>query len=257
MNARHLHLAGLILQAVAYPSLTLWFRLDRLQPVDHRRCLGTLGCVLALAGALAGRRFIPLGSLGTVGALVAGVGWVSWLVVGFTSQPDDPVINITGLLAPPGLALGIIAHLLSYRRRADSSGSPGSRRVPPRPCGSAWRWWRWSVRHPDDRNLRLLHSAHPGADHPGRLAVVVPFTPAHAGVPIGPRRPYDHRCCPILPSGAAEHRGHPAAGVRSCVSGSGPVTRSAAPRSGRAWPPCSPGTTRRTGRWPGRSRARP
>lgn len=128
MNARHLHLAGLILQAVTYPSLTLWFRLDLdFNPWIIAGALGTLGCVLALAGALAGRRFIPLGSLGTVGALVAGVGWVSWLVVGFTSQPDDPVINITGLLAPPGLALGIIAHLLSYRRRADSSGSPGSR----------------------------------------------------------------------------------------------------------------------------------
>lgn len=78
MNARHLHLAGLILQAVAYPSLTLWFRLDLdFNPWIIAGALGTLGCVLALAGALAGRRFIPLGSLGTVGALVAGVGWVS------------------------------------------------------------------------------------------------------------------------------------------------------------------------------------
>lgn len=46
-----------------------------------------------------------------LGAVLSAVGWGSWVLVALTSEPNDPVINITGLLAASGLVTSVAAML--------------------------------------------------------------------------------------------------------------------------------------------------
>lgn len=73
--------------------------------------IGAVGMVISVAqlvGAITSER-PAAGWIAGLGALVSGVGWGSWLVVGLTADPDDPVINIAGLLIDPGAVLALIA----------------------------------------------------------------------------------------------------------------------------------------------------
>jgi hypothetical protein len=44
-----------------------------------------------------------------LGAGLSAVGWGSWVLVALTSEPNDPVINITGLLVASGLLMSVAA----------------------------------------------------------------------------------------------------------------------------------------------------
>lgn len=46
-----------------------------------------------------------------LGAVLSTVGWGSWVLVALTSEPNDPVINITGLLVASGLVTSAAAML--------------------------------------------------------------------------------------------------------------------------------------------------
>lgn len=76
--------------------------------------LGLVASVAQLAGSVtlgsAGNAGNAVaGVLASLGAVISGIGWGSWLVVGLTADPGDPVINVTGLLIAPGVLFSLIA----------------------------------------------------------------------------------------------------------------------------------------------------
>lgn len=70
--------------------------------------VGLLVSFAQLAGAV-GAGNTTAGWLAGIGAVISGIGWGSWLVVGLTADPGDPVINVTGLLIVPGVLFSLIA----------------------------------------------------------------------------------------------------------------------------------------------------
>lgn len=70
--------------------------------------VGVVVSVAQLAGAVRAGNTAARWLAG-IGAVISGIGWGSWLVVGLTADPGDPVINVTGLLIVPGALFSLIA----------------------------------------------------------------------------------------------------------------------------------------------------
>ncbi len=116
MSPRSLFLLGLLIQALVGPVMTLVSRHVEwgFNPWALVGGIGVGASVVCLGAAVRGRGQRALFIPGTLSALLSGLGWGSWLLVGLSSSPDDPVINITGLLVLPGLLLGFIALVLVH-----------------------------------------------------------------------------------------------------------------------------------------------
>lgn len=87
---------------------------------DPWTAVGALGVIVSVAQLTASVvvRSPAVSWLAGLGSVVSGIGWGSWIVVGLTAEPSDPVINVTGLLVDPGALLGLAAvGLLVFHKR--------------------------------------------------------------------------------------------------------------------------------------------
>ncbi|GAB3707912.1 hypothetical protein [Corynebacterium nasicanis] len=125
MTPRTLLLTGLLFQiaVIALYVLASLSLAGRGNPWVVAGAAGIVGSVICLVGAIRGREKRAPFILGVLGALLSGIAWGSWVVVGLTSELGDPVINITGLLVVPGLVLGFIAWVLTSARPVERSGA--------------------------------------------------------------------------------------------------------------------------------------
>lgn len=93
------------------------------EPVILLGVFGEAGSVTQLVGAVrSGRAFAQWA--GGVAAILNGIAWGSWVVVGATSEPDDPIINVTGLLIVPGLILSVVAGIAGFFSSRRETSSP-------------------------------------------------------------------------------------------------------------------------------------
>ncbi|QGU01163.1 hypothetical protein CKALI_01320 [Corynebacterium kalinowskii] len=80
---------------------------------DHGEIYCGVGVVLSLLVLIA-YAFQPRRSVGIIGALLAGVGWANDTLVALKFGPDDPVINIAGLVLYLGVALVVIQLIVEW-----------------------------------------------------------------------------------------------------------------------------------------------
>ena len=78
--------------------------------------LGVIGALICASVILPRPR--PLTLVGFIAALIAGVGWGSWLYVMARYEQTDAVINITGMAVVPGMLVGLLVLAIgAFRRR--------------------------------------------------------------------------------------------------------------------------------------------
>lgn len=82
---------------------------------------GVAATLAYVAAACFGLASLPLKVLGVLAALVGTVGWGSWILVELTSEPGDPVINITGILILPSAVMTAIATIARYVPRQSTT----------------------------------------------------------------------------------------------------------------------------------------
>ncbi|MEJ5927997.1 hypothetical protein WG915_05110 [Corynebacterium sp. H128] len=103
-------LAGLTLQAIAaLVFLGSGFGLSWPARLIVPSVLALLGSAVVLFSVYRKHTVGTPKALAIVGSLLNLPGWGSWLLVALTSEPGDPVINITGLLAVVGFVITAFA----------------------------------------------------------------------------------------------------------------------------------------------------
>lgn len=77
-----------VLSFFAFPVLGLW----------ASALLGILGALASILGSLRGFDTYALRIFNAILGVIALLGWGSWVAVSIIYEPDDPVINIAGIV---------------------------------------------------------------------------------------------------------------------------------------------------------------
>ncbi|MEJ5927748.1 hypothetical protein WG915_03840 [Corynebacterium sp. H128] len=109
----------LVILFVLWSPASLWMLYDR----------GEVYCGIGVAMSalvLIAYCVRPRGVVGSIGAMIAGIGWANDTYIAMTSGPNDPVINVFGLVLYVGVAL-VVLQLIADRndRRARSGKANG------------------------------------------------------------------------------------------------------------------------------------